>query len=294
VTICKWHASITVVVAMLSVAQAETHCPGNVASLRVRFIERTQIVVPVEINHKGPYDFLVDTGAQVTTIDPALVSQVSLKIVGTTGVSGFGISGPANYTELDLLNAGQHSVKNALALVQDLQPLQRLDPQVRGILGDNFLEHFDLLIDYAHSILCLDDTKQMRARVHGEHIALVRPAYTERDLPFTQPLVVSAKLAGAAGLRLRLDSGSNAPVLYTATDISRHGTLLKRVVAGQQQSFAVLPPQELRLGQHSWQRVSFIVPLHPGMSAAGEDGVLPTALFQRIYISYSDQYVVFE
>lgn len=293
-TICKWYALISVAVAVLSVAQAETHCPGNVASLRVHFIERTQIVLPVEINHKGPYNFLVDTGAQVTTIDPALVSEVGLKIVGTTGVSGFGISGAASYTQLDLVKAGEHSIKNALVVVQDLEPLRRLDPQVRGILGDNFLEHFDLLIDYAHSILCLDETKQMQARVHGEHIALMRPRYTERDLPFTQPLVVSAKLAGAAELRLRLDSGSNAPVMYTATDMSRYGTLLNRVVAGQQQSFAVLPPQELRLGQHSWEQVSFVVPLKRGMSAAGEDGVLPTALFQRIYISYSDQYVVVE
>ncbi len=82
--------------------------------------------------------------------------------------------------------------------------------------------------------------------------------------------------------------------MYAATDMSRHGTLLKRVVAGQQQSFAVVPPQELRVGQHSWQQVSFVVPLNRGMSAAGEDGVLPTALFQQIYISYSDQYVVIE
>jgi hypothetical protein len=260
----------------------------------LRFIERTQIVVPVEINHKGPYDFLVDTGAQVTTVDPALVSEAGLKIVGTAGVSGFGISVPASYTQLDLLEAGAHSVENALALVQDLEQIRRLDRQVRGILGDNFLEHFDLLIDYAHGILCLDETKQMQARVHGERIALVRPAHAEHDLPFTQPLVIPAKLAGIAELRLLLDSGSNAPVVYTARDMSRQGVLLKRVVAGQEQSFAVLPPQELRLGQNSWQQVSFVVPLTRGISAAGEDGVLPTALFQRIYISYSDQYVVIE
>lgn len=292
-TISRWYASISVAVAMFSVAQAETRCPGNVASLRLRFIERTQIVVPVEINHKGPYDFLVDTGAQVTTVDPALVSEAGLKIVGAAGVSGFGISTPASYTQLDLLAAGGHSVENPLAVVQNLEPIQRLDRQVRGILGDNFLEHFDLLIDYAHGILCLDETKQMQARVHGEHIPLVRAARTEHDLPFTQPLLVHAQLAGTAELRLRLDSGSNAPVVYTARDMSRQRMLLERVVAGQKQSFAVLPPQELRLG-HSSQQVSFVVPLNRETSAAGEDGVLPTALFQRIYISYSDQYIVIE
>ena len=49
---------------------AEPHCPGNVTSVPLRLVQRSQIVVPVMINRSGPYDFMVDTGAQVTTVDP--------------------------------------------------------------------------------------------------------------------------------------------------------------------------------------------------------------------------------
>jgi hypothetical protein len=52
--------------------QRRTALPGNVDSLRLRLIENVQMIVPVTINHSGPYDFLVDTGAQITTVNPEL------------------------------------------------------------------------------------------------------------------------------------------------------------------------------------------------------------------------------
>ena len=55
----------------LSALHAEPRCPGNVASLALRRIQDDLIVVRVRINRTGPYDFLVDTGSQITTIDPA-------------------------------------------------------------------------------------------------------------------------------------------------------------------------------------------------------------------------------
>jgi hypothetical protein len=84
-------------------------------------------------------------------------------------------------------------------LIHNLGQIQVSDPRVHGILGENFLEHFDLLIDYARGIVCLDDTKQMQEEVKGEHIALVPPLHLERNLPFTEPLMVPVRVSGVAG-----------------------------------------------------------------------------------------------
>ena len=46
-------------VATVSVVNAEPHCPGNVNSLPLRLVMRSQIVVPITLNHAGPFDFLV-------------------------------------------------------------------------------------------------------------------------------------------------------------------------------------------------------------------------------------------
>src|ERR1700739_3861793 len=85
----------------VSIVNAEPHCPGNVDSLRPRLIENAQILVPVTINQSGPYDFLVDTGAQITTVDPALVKALDLKIQGTTGIIGVANYARTPYTTLD-------------------------------------------------------------------------------------------------------------------------------------------------------------------------------------------------
>lgn len=74
----------------LPTAFAEAHCPGNVASVYVRHTARLLTVVPVEINRTGSYDFIVDTGSQLTMIDPKLASELHLQAEGTAGIDSLG------------------------------------------------------------------------------------------------------------------------------------------------------------------------------------------------------------
>jgi hypothetical protein len=62
-------------------AHAEEHCPRNIASVTPRVVARALIVIPVKINQSGPFDFMVDTGSQLTIVDPALASQLGLNLV---------------------------------------------------------------------------------------------------------------------------------------------------------------------------------------------------------------------
>jgi hypothetical protein len=38
-----------------------------------------------------------------------------------------------------------------------VSPIQATDPRIRGVLGENLLAHFDVLIDYSRGLLCLDE-----------------------------------------------------------------------------------------------------------------------------------------
>src|SRR5258707_6394490 len=174
--IFKWLASVTLATTIFPVLQAEPHCPGNVASLRFRFVQRSQIIAPVTINHTGPYDFLVDTGAEMTVVDPSLAAELHLKIRGTTVVVvGVGHRTLASFAQLESLEAGSRAIANPLVVVQNLHHLQGTGSHFRGILGGDFLGHFDVLIDNAHSMLCLDVARVMQPEVKGDHIALVGP-----------------------------------------------------------------------------------------------------------------------
>ncbi len=287
----------------LSALHAEPRCPGNVATLALRRIQDDLIVVRVRINRTGPYDFLLDTGSQITTIDPVLASDLHLRIEGTTGVSGVATQSRSAFAFLDLIEVGSHSVPQSLAVIQDIADLKAADPRIRGILGENFLSHFDLLIDNRRQILCLDESKTLAQAVKGEHIPLEQPHGPRDDLPFTRPMIVSVRLttADVAPVLLRLDSGSNSALLYAAqsrvlrASVSR-AAVLKRVVNGVEQGFAVLPAQDIVVGACPVRQMSFVIPMNGVGSGPSprEDGLLPTNAFERVFISYSKNYAALD
>ena len=289
--------------ATVSIVNAEPHCPGNVESLRLRLIENVQIIVPVIINHTGPYDFLLDTGAQITTVDPALAKALDLKTEGTTGIIGVGNYARTPYTTLGSVQAGTGVVENVMAVVQDLGQIQLADARVRGVLAGNFLEHFGLLIDYRQRLMCLDRSDDLESNVKGRHIEFVDAHDPVRKTPAPQTLTVAVHLSGMGkeSLLLRLDSGINVPLLYPSektAHLVQTGTtpLSSRGTDGVSHAFAVLARQDVQIGPHLVRDLPFVMPVSAATNVLKPevDGLLPTALFQRVYINYARHYAVFQ
>jgi hypothetical protein len=67
-----------------------------------------------------------------------------------------------------------------------------------------------------------------------------------------------------------------------------------RDAAGIKREFVVLPPQDVQIGTHAFYRISFATPINPrkDVPKLDFDGPLPTVLFQRVFISYTDRYAV--
>ena len=151
----------------------EARCPADVATIRYHSLGNSQMGVSVTINRSGPYEFLVDTGSQITIIEPSLASALGLEPLGAADVVSVARGTQVDLARLDQIQTGSHEVQQLIVAVQSLAQIQVEDPKVRGILGVNFLFHFDLLIDHAHHILCLDETKQMQQGLAGERIPLV-------------------------------------------------------------------------------------------------------------------------
>jgi Aspartyl protease len=301
----KFHLFVFVCMATitLSTLRGESRCPGNIASVTPRIVQRALLVIPVMIDESGPFDFMVDTGSQVTVIDPSLALELKLPSQGSVRLVSVASYAQASVTVLETLEAGSQMVNMTPAVIQDLGQVRAADPRIRGVLGESFLAHFDLLIDYAHGLLCLDHTGSMRNRVHGEHIPLMDPQRQERELQFMERLVVSVHLSGAGApqILLQLDSGSDGPILYPTSDEKRfplpgRATPREGNLTEAQKAFADLPPQELRIGKRTISHVSFVTPLSAGKNVPGrdEDGLLPTLLFQRVFICGAEHYVVFD
>jgi len=296
-------AAVSLALVILPVVEAEPRCPGNTASVTPRLVRDALIVIPVRINQAGPFDFMVDTGSQVTVIDPSLASELNLKVQGRVGLVSVVNFAQASATVLDTLEADSHVIEKSPAIVQDLRPIQAADPHIRGVLGESFLAHFDLFVDYGHKLLCLDETSAMRDSVRGERISFIRPQHPEDELPFLERLVVSVRLSGTGKqpILLQLDSGSDGPILYPGSDqpevqaLVQSATLQGANTTDAQRAFAVLPPQNMQIGNRILTHVSLVTPLAvaKNLPRQREDGLLPTVLFQRVFISGA-QYVVFD
>ncbi len=283
-------------------SQAEAHCPGNIANLRPRLVAGALLVIPVKINQSGPFDFMVDTGSQLNVIDPALAAQLNVKSEGTVRLVATAARSQASVAILDSLEAGSRAVLRPVGVVQDLGPIQAADPRIRGVLGENFLAHFDVLIDYPRGLLCLDQAKVMEKSLRGERIPLVNSKHPETDMPFSQRLVISVNLSdtGTRPILLQVDSGSDGPVLY-AGNRELEQPLLKRAklkgpeVSDARRAFAVLPPQNIKLGSRLVRNVSFVTPASASQDVPDreEDGILATVLFQRVYVSHSGHFIIF-
>lgn len=141
----------------------------------------------------------------------------------------------------------------------------------------------------------------MQPAIRGEHIPLVTPTHAEDELPFTERLVISVHLSDTGGrpIVLQLDSGSDGPILYAGNKELEEPLLKRASVRGDkashaEQAFALLPPQDMRVGARTMRQVPFVTPVSAAQNVPNrdEDGLLPTVLLQRVYICHSDHYVV--
>jgi Aspartyl protease len=298
----RWFPSLVLAATIVSALAAETHCPGNAASVPLHFVNRHQIVLSVSVNHTGPYSFLLDSGTQMTMIDPSLAAELHLDTQGAAVVAGAGSRQSTSFAQLDLVEAGSQAVAKQKVLVYDLQNLHSADLYIQGILGEDFLQHFDMLIDNAHHLLCLDSSGAMRAEVKGRHIPLVAPAGPGDAATLPGLLIIEVRLSdGMRPVRLLLDSGANAAILYNtsqymALPLSQNGPLRGNGVDGAQRIFSALPPQEVKIGSLELSRVPFfsLAGAQKDARLKGFEGVLPAGLFRRVFIDHADHFAVLE
>jgi len=303
-SIFKWIASFVLAASVVQAHPGESTCPGNVASVPLHLVNRYQVIVEVSVNHSGPYTFLLDTGTQMTMVDPALAAELHLNTQGSAGVAGVGFLASAPVAQLDLLEAGSHAVANQKVLVFDFENSHSVDLHLfRGVLGEDFLSQFDMLIDNAHNLLCLDDSSAMAAGVKGPHIALVAPARAANGMPTLRSLIIAARLSdGTRPVRLKLDSGTNVSFLfYTARymplELLASTSLLGGGSDRAQRPVSTMPLQDLQIGSLEFPRVSFFTYADSpeGLSrTSAYDGLLTLGIFRRVFICHAHHFAVFE
>lgn len=116
------------------------------------------LVVPVHINGRGPYQFVLDTGATVTCVDDELAASLTLpEVRGVVGsAAGVGGAGGLRLVSVDSLSMGGVRAHELEACVIDLQHLSGVGLDLDGLIGLNFLMEFRVTLDFERNIVTLE------------------------------------------------------------------------------------------------------------------------------------------
>jgi predicted aspartyl protease len=127
-----------------------------------------RVVVPVTINGRGPFRFIVDTGANHSTITPGLVQVLGLKTDTTSPMTLDGITGSAQvaYVSVDQLQAGELKIKGTAMPIVWAPLMAGAD----GILGAAGLENKSLLIDFRRNSVAIASHVDSRSRTDTTRI----------------------------------------------------------------------------------------------------------------------------
>jgi predicted aspartyl protease len=258
------------------------------SELHFRLVHNNLIVVSLKSGQEGPFDFILDTGADTTIVDPAIAPK--LGFVRADRIQQSTLSGVQTVERgiIASLSAGSEQVDHVVVLVQDLSGLRKIDSHIVGIAGQNFLAHFNYLLDYRKHLARIEADNEIQDAIDGDHVPV--------DARENRMLVASeAQSRNHASLKLVLDSGAESVVLLHAASqalkVPREQSAMELTSAGQT-ALQMGRIHTLSVGQELLRDVVTTLPENDPGARIG-DGLLPTSLFEAIYINNRDGFVVF-
>ena len=123
--------------------------------LPVRFVQG-HILVPVSINHT-PVQLLVDTGASASMLTPdaAAILRLPPDLNRTTTVHGTGGSVITRNVLIQSFEVGGNGSLVRSVVTGKLDQQYQEDPPVAGLLGVDYLDHFDIELDVPNHRMAL-------------------------------------------------------------------------------------------------------------------------------------------
>lgn len=254
------------------------------------------IVVPVTINGSGPYDFVLDTGSNNTMLDQKLADDLALPRGKATTIFGAKGSMSLSAVYADSLSIARATVDGKGLFLFSSANLQGLPPKVRGILGEDFLQNFDILIDYRHQIIQLESgLGPLAETLVGERLP-VQLSGTRQGKPTFGRLIITGRIRELGGdpISLLLDSGvNNLTLLRKNLGVgSSHQAFVDAGAfkSSQMTTMETRTVRRLSLGINEVDDLTVIALASQPESDA--EGLIPTSLFHSIFISHQGRFVI--
>jgi hypothetical protein len=157
-------------------------------------------VVSARINGRGPYKFIIDTGAMGSVFAESLARELGLPSIAQAAMGRPGSTKPlpATVTRVAKIEIGALTVKGVMAVFADLTAVQQKSPDVQGVLSAAMFQ--GLLVSYNFTAKKIEFNRGELPKEDG----LTVFAWPAGSLPS-----ITADIAGQS-VRMDLDTGAIA------------------------------------------------------------------------------------
>ena len=216
-------------IALASAALADPPCQiaDGKASTTVPFVFSTNhVFVMAFVNGKGPFQFVLDSGAERNVLDTSLLRSLNLKTRGKFHINGTGPqSVPSSQTENCVIQIGDATLPEQKFITYDFSGLKKLaSTDISGVLGRNVFRDFVVKVDYGIPQIVLTLPAKFVYSGAGTILPLSFDQYHTPQ--------IDGSVDGFAG-KFNIDTGFNDPLLLYAPFVQKNGMQAKYAAQGQ-------------------------------------------------------------
>lgn len=267
---------------------------GDASRIDIVAVDRdryNRMTVPVTINGRGPYRFLVDTGAQATVVTPAVIEALGLAPSGQAVLVAMASRAVVDTVALDGLEfAGRRFDNLTTPLLRDH------NIGADGIIGLDSLQDLRVVIDFQADAITVGDSSA------GERRGYEIVVRARRKLG--QMIITDARIDGVR-TAIIIDTGSwysHANLALQRKLRAKRGQALRSTdVNGAELRSDVAVVRDLRIGRMGIANVSVGFTDSPAFAALGLDTAPALILglgnlrpFDRVAIDFASRRVLFD
>lgn len=168
------------------------------------------ILLPVEVNGRGPFEFILDTGAGTSLLSTELAKQLEVKVLGSKEGQSAGSAVAVSLAKVESFAVGQSKLPDVDVGIVDLSHIGKaIGAKIDGDLGYNFLKHFRITINYSQCEIRFDDPR--RVETFG------RSAKTQLPIRLANPakplILLDVHANGRGPFQFALDTGTSTTAI---------------------------------------------------------------------------------
>ena len=168
------------------------------------------ILLPVQVNGDGPFEFILDTGAGTSLLSSDLAKKLKIKIISTKEGQSAGGKISVSLAKVDSLALGQAKLDDLDVGIVDLSHIGKaIGTRIDGDVGYNFLKHFRIAIDYHDCEIRFDEPRRIerlgrsaKAEVPMRLASLAKPL-----------LLVEVRANGHGPFQFAIDTGTSTTAI---------------------------------------------------------------------------------